>query len=117
MGYVYVRSVIDVHSCVVCSEFLNYERGQTTVGVFKRAVGWYAVCDIRRDQVISGNGSAYRSRAWTLVCIARGIAAKRIRPYGSQSNGKIERLLHPGRRLGLMPAITAQKPSIERPCD
>jgi len=43
--------------------------------------------------LLSGNGSAYRSKPWRQAFEALGLTPKRTRPYTPHTNGKAERLI------------------------
>ena len=44
-------------------------------------------------EVLSDNGSAYRSKPWREACSALGLTPKRTRPYTPRTNGKAERFI------------------------
>ena len=91
LGWAYVHSVLDDHSRVVYSEVHDDEKAATAVGVLQRAVAWFAARGVVVQRVLSDNGAAYRSRAWTQACERLGVKARYTRPYRPQTNGKIER--------------------------
>jgi transposase InsO family protein len=43
------------------------------------------------QQVLTDNGSRYRSQLWRDTCRQLAITPKRTRPYRPQTNGKVER--------------------------
>lgn len=90
-GYAYVHSALDDHTRLTYSEVHDDETSATTVGFWLRAVAWFAGHGITVHEVISDNGSAYRSRDWARANAALGITTLRTRPYRPQTNGKIER--------------------------
>ena len=59
--------------------------------MLRRAVGWFADRGVTVQRVLSDNGSAYKSHAWSETCAELGITVKKTRPYRPQTNGKIER--------------------------
>jgi transposase InsO family protein len=67
------------------------ETSLTAAAVLRRAVAWFADRGVVVHQVLSDNGSAYRSHLWRDTCAALAITPKRTRPYRPQTNGKIER--------------------------
>ncbi len=91
IGKGYVHTVIDDHSRVAYAEICADERAETAIGVLERAVAWFADHGVTVERVLSDNGSAYKSRAWTQTCDRLGITMKKTRPYRPQTNGKIER--------------------------
>lgn len=91
MGKAFVHTVIDDHSRVAYAEIHADETAATATAVLRRAVQWFAERGVSVERVLSDNGSAYRSHAWSDTCAELGITAKKIRPYRPQTNGKIER--------------------------
>jgi transposase InsO family protein len=90
-GNAFVHSVLDDHSRVVYSEVHDDERKETAVAVLRRAVFWFLARGVVIEEVISDNGSCYRSKAWREVCRDLDIKPRRTRAYRPQTNGKIER--------------------------
>jgi transposase InsO family protein len=86
-----VHTVVDDHSRIAYAEICPDETAATAIGVLERAVAWFADRGVVVERVLSDNGSAYKSHAWTLACARLGITAKKTRPYRPQTNGKIER--------------------------
>jgi transposase InsO family protein len=91
IGTAYLHTVIDDHSRVAYVEICSDEKAATAIAVLQRAVAWYAERGVTVQRVLSDNGSAYRSYAWTQACAELGITPKKTRPYRPQTNGKIER--------------------------
>jgi transposase InsO family protein len=91
MGTAFVHSVLDDHSRVVYSEVHDDERKETAVAVLRRAVFWFLARGIVIEEVISDNGSCYRSKAWREICRDLDIKPRRTKAYRPQTNGKIER--------------------------
>lgn len=91
LGKAYVHTVIDDHSRLAYAEIHADERAVTAIGVLQRAVAWFADRGVQVERVLSDNGSAYKSHAWTNACDQLGIKPKHTRPYRPQTNGKIER--------------------------
>jgi transposase InsO family protein len=90
-GYAFVHSAIDDHSRLAYSEVHDDETTATTIGFWIRAIAFYAAHGITVTEVISDNGSAYRSRDWAHANSDAGIIVRRTRPYRPQTNGKVER--------------------------
>ena len=91
IGKAFVHTVIDDHSRVAYAEIHADETAATATAVLRRAVQWFAERGVSVERVLSDNGSAYKSHAWSDTCAELGITAKKIRPYRPQTNGKIER--------------------------
>lgn len=91
VGTAFVHTVIDDHSRLAYVEICTDEKAATAIGVLERAVAWFTERGVIVEQVLSDNGSCYRSHAWRDACAALGISHKRTRPYRPQTNGKSER--------------------------
>lgn len=89
VGYTYLHSAIDDHSRVVYSEILENEKKETAAEFWKRANMFYTSLGITVTQVMTDNGSCYRSGLFndTLGEVEHLFT----RPYRPQTNGKIER--------------------------
>ncbi|MBW3086991.1 IS481 family transposase ISPfr21 [Austwickia sp. TVS 96-490-7B] len=59
LGYAFVRTVIDDHSCVAYTEVHDDETAVTAVAVLHRAVDWLADRGVTIERVLSNNGEAY----------------------------------------------------------
>ena len=90
-SYGYVHTAIDDHSRLAYCEILPDEQGATAAAFWARAHAWFACVGITVEQVLTDNGSCYRSLAWRDLLSAHGIKHKRTRPYRPQTNGKVER--------------------------
>ena len=88
-----------VHVCVDDATRLAYvevlpdELATTTVGFFERAITWFAERGVKVRQVMSDNGSPYRSDLWARTCTRHRIEHLRTRPYRPRTNGKAERFI------------------------
>jgi transposase InsO family protein len=92
-GWEAVHVAVDDATRLAYVEVLPDERAETTVGFLERAVAWFAERGIAIDQVMSDNGSPYRSRAWATWMNAHGVDHIRTRPYRPRTNGKAERFI------------------------
>jgi transposase len=89
VGYGYIHSAVDDHSRLAYSEILHDERQETAAGFWVRAHAWFAAHDVAVREVLTDNGSCYRSRHFA---DALGeIEHSFTRPYRPQTNGKVER--------------------------
>ena len=89
IGYDFIHSAVDDCSRLAFSEIHPDERKETCVEFWEHAAAFFAGHGITIERVLTDNGSAYRSQAWT---DALGeIKHKRTRPYRPQTNGKVER--------------------------
>lgn len=92
-GWEAVHVCVDDATRLAYVEVLSDERAVTTVGFFERAVAWFAARGITVHQVLSDNGSPYRSRPWATWCATHHIEHLRTRPYRPRTNGKAERFI------------------------
>ncbi len=91
MGHAFVHTVVDDHSRVAYAEIHDDETADTAIAVLRRAVRWFSTRGVIVEQVLSDNGSCYKSKAWRHACTELGVKPKRTRPYRPQTNGKAER--------------------------
>jgi len=89
VGYGYIHSAVDDHSRLAYSEILDDERKESATAFWQRARVWFAAHGIEVQEVLTDNGSCYRSR--TFHDALEGIVHRRTRPYRPQTNGKVER--------------------------
>jgi transposase InsO family protein len=88
-GYAYLHHAIDDHSRLAYSEILADERKETAAAFWARAKAFFAAAGITVTEVMTDNGSCYRSLPFAA---AIGSAKHRFtRPYRPQTNGKVER--------------------------
>jgi transposase InsO family protein len=88
-GYGFIHSAVDDHSRLAYAEILRDESQHTAAGFWNRAVAWFAEHGIEVREVLTDNGSCYRSRLFAQTL--GGITHRRTRPYRPQTNGKVER--------------------------
>src|SRR5699024_8861232 len=89
-GMACVHNAVDDHSRLAYSEVLPNEKKETAAAFWKRANTYFTACRITVKQVLTDNGSAYRSTA-VAAALGETITPKRTRPYRPQTNGKVER--------------------------
>jgi transposase InsO family protein len=92
-GWEYVHVAIDDATRLAYVEVLTDEKATTAIGFLRRAVAHYASYGITVEQLITDNGSAYRSTIHAIACRALAIRHLRTRPYRPQTNGKAERFI------------------------
>lgn len=90
-GYRYIHTAIDDHTRIVYSEILDDEKGATAAGFWIRAAAWFTSIGIKPQQVITDNGSCYKSGLWHRACQTTNTKPTKTRPYRPQTNGKVER--------------------------
>ncbi len=93
VGWEYVHICVDDFSRLAYAEVLPDENAVTAIAFLRRARVFFARYGIAVEQVLTDNGSAYRSRVHALACLALGIRHLRTRPYRPQTNGKAERFI------------------------
>jgi transposase InsO family protein len=93
VGWEYVHIAIDDATRLAYVEVLDDEKALTAIGFLRRAVKHFASYGITVEQLITDNGSAYRSSVHAIACRALHIRHLRTRPYRPQTNGKAERFI------------------------
>ena len=88
-GYHYLHTAIDGRSRLAYSELLADECKDTAAAFWARANAWFNECGIQVLNVLTDNGSCYRSHAFRDAL--GDIRHRRTRPYRPQTNGKVER--------------------------
>jgi transposase InsO family protein len=92
-GWDAVHVCVDDATRLAYVEVLPNELATTTVGFLERAIAWFAERGVEVRQVMSDNGSPYKSNLWARTCAERGIEHLRTRPYRPRTNGKAERFI------------------------
>jgi transposase InsO family protein len=90
-GYTSLHCAVDDHSRVAYVEAHDDETAATLVGFWERALDWFWSKGMVIDEVMTDNGSNFRSRLFAQALANRAIRHIRTRPYQPQSNGKVER--------------------------
>ncbi len=93
IGWEYVHVAIDDATRLAYVEVLGDEKAATAVAFLRRAIAHYASYGMTVEQLITDNGSAYRSTIHAIACRTLGIRHLRTRPYRPQTNGKAERFI------------------------
>ena len=84
---------VDDATRVAYVEVLPDEKAVTAVGFLRRARRAFVRRGIEVSQVMSDNGSPYRSHRWRDACAELDLEHIRTRPYRPQTNGKAERFI------------------------
>ena len=84
---------VDDHSRLAYVEVLPSDRRADALAFLERALRWYRTQGLVVEEVMTDNGSAYRSRAWRERCQQLGLRHLRTRPYTPRTNGKAERFI------------------------
>jgi hypothetical protein len=91
LGHGFIHSALDDHSRLTYSEILSDERQETAAAFLVRAHTWFADHGITIQEVLTDNGSCYRSKVWREAIADLQLKHRRTRPYRPQTNGKVER--------------------------
>ncbi len=91
VGYSYLHHAIDDHSRLAYSEILENEKKETAAGFWARANAYFTSVGITVTEVITDNGSCYRSHVFRDALEDTNIKHRRTRAYRPQTNGKVER--------------------------
>ena len=92
-GWEYVHVCVDDATRLAYVEVLEDEKATTAIGFLKRALAFYASHGVQVEQLMTDNGSAYRSKLHQIACRMLGIRHIRTRPYRPRTNGKAERFI------------------------
>jgi transposase InsO family protein len=93
VGWEFVHIAIDDCTRLAYAEVLGDEKATTVVAFLARAVAFFARHGMIVEQLLTDNGSGYRSLVHAIACRALGIRHLRTRPYRPQTNGKAERFI------------------------
>lgn len=81
IGWDHVHVCIDDATRVAYREVLATNQQHDAVAFLARAQAWFEAQGVRVEQVMTDNGSAYRSRLWRAAGAAGGLRHLRTRPY------------------------------------
>ena len=93
VGWECVHIAIDDCTRLAYAEVLGDEKATTVVAFLGRAVAFFERHGMTVQQLLTDNGSGYRSLVHAIACRALGIRHLRTRPYRPQTNGKAERFI------------------------
>jgi transposase InsO family protein len=92
-GWEFAHIAIDDNTRLSYVEVLPDEKGDTTADFLERALRFYESKGIMVEQLMTDNGSGYRSSLVNAVCIDHSIEHIWTRPYTPKTNGKAERMV------------------------
>ncbi|MBW3606742.1 MAG: IS481 family transposase [Actinobacteria bacterium] len=92
-GWEYVHIAIDDATRLAYAEVLGDEKATTAIGFLRRAIVFFESHGMTVRELLTDNGSAYRSTVHAIACRAIGIRHLRTRPRRPQTNGKAERFI------------------------
>jgi len=93
VGWEFVHIAIDDCTRLAYAEVLANEKASTVVAFLHRAVAFFQRHGMNVQQLLTDNGSGYRSAVHAIACRAMGVRHLRTRPYRPQTNGKAERFI------------------------
>jgi transposase InsO family protein len=93
IGWEYCHIAIDDATRLAYAEVLPDEKASTAIAFLRRAVTFYASYGMPIQELLTDNGSPYRSAVHAIACRALGIRHLRTRPRRPQTNGKAERFI------------------------
>ena len=93
VGFEYVHVCVDDATRLAYVEVLPDEKATSAIAFLRRALAHFAAYGVRVEQVLTDNGSAYRSVIHALACRALALTHLRTRPYRPRTNGKAERFI------------------------
>ena len=77
-GWQHVHVAVDDHTRLAYAEVLLSDRRADALAFLERALRWFAAQGITVEEVMTDNGSAYRSRAWRVRCEQLGLRHLRL---------------------------------------
>jgi transposase InsO family protein/transposase len=92
-GWDYVHVAIDDATRLAYAEVLCDEKAATAIGFLRRAVAFFKRHGMEVEQLLTDNGSPYRSTIHAIARRALNIRHLRTRPRRPQTNGKAERFI------------------------
>jgi transposase InsO family protein len=93
IGWEHLHVAIDDCSRLAYTELLPDERKQSACAFLSRALAFFQAHGVKVEQVMTDNGSAYRSHDFRRQLAAAGLRHIRTRPYTPRTNGKAERFI------------------------
>ena len=93
IGWEYVHVAIDDATRLAYAEVLPDEKASTAIAFLRRALAFYKRHGMQVRELLTDNGSAYRSAVHAIACRTLGIRHLRTRPRRPQTNGKAERFI------------------------
>jgi transposase InsO family protein len=92
-GWECVHIAIDDATRLAYAEVLPDEKATTAIAFLRRALAFFKRHGMRVQELLTDNGSAYRSTVHAIACRTLGIRHLRTRPHRPQTNGKAERFI------------------------
>jgi transposase InsO family protein len=93
VGWDFVHVAIDDASRVAYSQVFPDEEAITASAFLRAAVAYYAALGVTVKEVMTDNGSCYRSKDFAQTCSNLGLRHLFTKPYTPRTNGKAERFI------------------------
>jgi transposase InsO family protein len=93
IGWDYVHIAIDDATRLAYAEVLSDEKATTAIAFLRRAIAFFQRHGMTVRELLTDNGSPYRSAVHAIACRTLGIRHLRTRPRRPQTNGKAERFI------------------------
>jgi transposase InsO family protein len=93
IGWECVHIAIDDATRLAYAEVLPDEKATTAIAFLRRALAFFKRHGMKVQELLTDNGSAYKSAVHAIACKALGITHLRTRPRRPQTNGKAERFI------------------------
>jgi len=93
IGWDYVHVAVDDATRLAYAEVLSDEKATTAIAFLARAIVFFERHGMTVRELLTDNGSPYRSAVHAIACRTLGIRHLRTRPHRPQTNGKAERFI------------------------
>ena len=93
IGWEYVHVAIADATRLAYAEVLQDEKASTAIAFLRRALAFFKRHGMQVRELLTDNGSAYRSAVHAIACRTLGIRHLRTKPRRPQTNGKAERFI------------------------
>ena len=93
IGWECVHIAIDDATRLAYAEVLPDEKATTAIAFLRRAIAFFKRHGMQVQELLTDNGSAYKSAVHGIACKALGVRHLRTRPRRPQTNGKAERFI------------------------
>ena len=92
-GWEFVHVAVDDCTRLAYVEILDDERKGSAIAFLRRLVDWFAERGVRVREVMTDNGSCYRSHDFAAACRQLQLRHLRTQPNRPRTNGKAERFI------------------------
>ncbi|MBE9124572.1 IS481 family transposase, partial [Tychonema sp. LEGE 07199] len=93
IGWEFVFVAVDDHSRIAFTQVHPDESRHSAQAFVRAAAAYFATLGVPIQRVLTDNGMAFRSAAFSEACLELGITQKFTRAYRPQTNGKAERFI------------------------